>query len=68
MMRARAGKPIPPDPTAPQGWLAIHRAHGGRPYYEVKIGQWHIWRCTCGIKFHFTDAQRDLEPRKFTLE
>jgi hypothetical protein len=64
-MRART-RPIPPDPTTPDGWLAIHRAHG-RPFYETKIGVWHQWRCTCGVKFHFTDEQRDRAPGKYTL-
>lgn len=66
-MRARAPKPIPPDPTTPQGWLKIHRSHG-RPFYEVKIGIWHRWRCTCGERFCFTDEQRNAEPTKYTLE
>lgn len=60
-------KPIPPDPTTPQGWLAVHRGHGGRPYYEVKIGEWHRWLCTCGQRFHFTDMQRDGAPSKYAL-
>lgn len=66
--RRQAQKPIPPDPTRPEGWLAIHRGHGGRVFYEVKIGEWHRWRCSCGDKFTFNDAQREAAPKRFTLE
>jgi hypothetical protein len=55
------------NPKLPEGWLSIHRAHGRGPFYEVQIGQWHRWRCTCGDKFHFTDEQRDAEPEKFVI-
>ena len=51
----------------PEGWLSIHREHGRGPYFEVKIGEWNIWRCPCGEKFHFTEAQRDSEPEKYVI-
>ncbi len=58
---------VPSDPTRPDGWLAIHRAHG-RPYRDAKIGEWHTWRCpACGDKFRFTNEDREREPSKFVL-
>jgi RecB family exonuclease len=64
MNRAR---PIKPDVTTPQGWLTHHRQHG-RPFYEVKIGEWHRWRCSCGEKFFFTEADREAKPNNYLLD
>lgn len=64
--RCKKPKPIPPDPATPDGWLVIHRPHGC-VFYEVKIAQWHRWRCRCGEHFCFTNEERDADPGKYRL-
>ncbi len=61
-------KRVPPDMSTPQGWLTVHKLHGRGVYFEVKVGQWHRWLCSCGERFYFTNEQRDAEPQKFTLK
>lgn len=61
--RARGSKP---DVTTPQGWLEHHRTHG-RPFYEVKIGLYHRWRCTCGERFVYTDEDMAARPERYVL-
>jgi hypothetical protein len=57
---------IKPDMTDPEIWLKEHRKHA-RPFYVVKIGDWHQWRCPCGQKFYFNDKERDAAPLKYML-
>lgn len=63
---AQPKKAIRPDQSTPQGWLQHHRGHG-KPFFEVKIGEWNRWRCSCGERFHFTAAQREASPDDYVM-
>jgi hypothetical protein len=56
-----------PDVTTASGWRAVHEAHGRGPWRDATIGEWHVWRCFCGERFTFTEAQRNAAPESYVL-
>jgi hypothetical protein len=39
------------------GWLALHRDHSRcGPFRDTKIGEWDLWRCSCGSRFYRVNA------------
>jgi hypothetical protein len=54
-----------PDVSTLYGWLEHHRSHG-KPYRDAKIGEYHVFRCSCSDAFKFSDAERSDQPIRFS--
>lgn len=59
--------PPRPDVKTPSGWRAVHEQHLRGPWRDATIGEFHAWRCCCGERFTFTEAERASCPDGYVL-
>jgi hypothetical protein len=38
-------------------WRELHAKKDHRSFFDVKIGEWHVHRCSCGSKFFVPDSE-----------
>jgi hypothetical protein len=66
-MMNRAAHPARPDVATPSGWREVHEQHFRGPWRDATIGEYHVWRCSCGERFTFTETQLAAAPNAYVL-